>query len=251
MKEVKVVNRETLYSSKMIAMECGKKHFHVVRDITVTMRKLKNPNLGSSINLDSYVVLEEKYKSGKTTKQYWMNRKAVELITTGYDVVRRAKLLDKLEELYNENKKLKEGLSILAFATPRAITSRELLLTDLFKAHNGHYWWQSALSKRRSSLTITGQLTVFLQLLGVKKIDLMETNEMNKDGDVIKRKSFDRLDVFNKVQRALPKMFVMEEGVQEIFDRVLGQFSYELEISNLINSTGDLEPVVEALKPKV
>ena len=80
MNQVKIIGGETLYSSKVIELETGKKHSKILRDIRNALKELRNPDLDSTIISSSFIFEFEKV--GLNTKQVWMNRRAIELITT-------------------------------------------------------------------------------------------------------------------------------------------------------------------------
>lgn len=89
-------NTTQIISSKEIAKATGKRHAHVIRDIKDMCESIKDdPILVHDLNVG---ILEEKDNRGYTS-EFFLNRFLAELLATGYDAIRRAKVLKRLIEL--------------------------------------------------------------------------------------------------------------------------------------------------------
>lgn len=88
--------KEVTMTSREIAELVGKQHNHVIRDIREMVDALKDdPNLVHQLNQG----LTE-HKDGRDyTSHFDLNRFAAELLVTGYDVARRARVINRLQEL--------------------------------------------------------------------------------------------------------------------------------------------------------
>ena len=90
-----ISNNQTM-SSLEIAKLTGKRHTHVIRDIREMCESIKDdPDLVHDLNNG---VIEIQDKRGYTA-EFLLNRFFAELLATGYDALRRAKVIKRLIEL--------------------------------------------------------------------------------------------------------------------------------------------------------
>lgn len=83
-------------SSREIAELLGKRHAHVMRDIRIMLEQLSdNPDSGYQQNQ----VLTDICPQTKRIACYHLPRRECEILVTGYDVVRRTKVIDRWLEL--------------------------------------------------------------------------------------------------------------------------------------------------------
>lgn len=86
-------------SSREIAELTGKNHSHVKRDIENMLQQLNYPDLeGSNITETTYI------HRGNNYKEYNLPRRECEILVTGYDVVRRAAVIDRWMALEQERR---------------------------------------------------------------------------------------------------------------------------------------------------
>lgn len=83
--------------STEIAALTGKKHFNVLRDIEVIIEQLNN-SLNSNLSL-GFKSSTYKDSTGKSNKCYELDYEATMIVMTGYDVVSRAKVIKRWQEL--------------------------------------------------------------------------------------------------------------------------------------------------------
>lgn len=74
-------------TSNMIAELTGKRHDHVLRDVTTIVEEIGYPTLGSDISETTYL------SRGKGYKNYTLSKDGLMLIITGYSAVHRMKLI--------------------------------------------------------------------------------------------------------------------------------------------------------------
>ncbi len=145
---------EKTMSSLEISKLIGKKHSHVMRDVRRMIENIKNslkPDMDSvdkseynrssrkqykflsdstiKVFMDwatndsatKYKIYETSYKdgSGKSNNMYVLNKKASYLLASGYDVVLRASIIDRWEELENKQQQV---------ALPKRTARQELRL---------------------------------------------------------------------------------------------------------------------------
>ena len=108
-------------SSVQIAELTGKLHKHVMRDIRNMADNLSQTNEPKSgpVNYSSYVIKEDTYKDskGELRAMFSLNKKACFLLASGYDVLLRAKIIDRWEEL--ETEKMMQDLPSYQISSPR------------------------------------------------------------------------------------------------------------------------------------
>lgn len=97
--DLTIIKNELTMSSREIAELCGKEHAHVMRDI----RDISDELGGSIFGLAEYTD-----KQGKKRDMYLLNKKNTLLLVSGYSVILRQKIIDRLEEL--EEQQLKPAL---------------------------------------------------------------------------------------------------------------------------------------------
>lgn len=104
MKEL-AVQVKTMLSTE-IAVLAEKNHQHVMRDIRVIIDQLQkdSPNLDSGFKSSTYLA-----GNGKQEKCYELDYEATMIVLTGYDVVARAKVIKRWQEL--ESASQKPGIS--------------------------------------------------------------------------------------------------------------------------------------------
>ena len=110
-----IITQEQSMTSVQIAEATGKQHSNVMRDIRNMAEKIFNQFKSESVKkskIDNggYSIEESSYTDakGQSRSTYVLNGKAVLLLASGYNVVLRAKIIDKLEEL-NAQVKLQEA----------------------------------------------------------------------------------------------------------------------------------------------
>jgi phage regulator Rha-like protein len=93
---MKVVTNPKLMLSTEIAALMGKNHQHVMRDIRVIVEQLQkdSPNLDCDFKSSTYLA-----GNGKQEKCYELDYQATMIVLTGYDVVARAKVIKRWQEL--------------------------------------------------------------------------------------------------------------------------------------------------------
>ncbi|MFI3123242.1 MAG: phage regulatory protein/antirepressor Ant [Methylococcales bacterium] len=85
---------KTMLSTEIAALT-KKRHDHVMRDIRTIIENLKDsPDLGSD-----FILTEYKADNGKNEPCYQLNYKATMIVLTGYDVMARAKVIERWQEL--------------------------------------------------------------------------------------------------------------------------------------------------------
>ena len=106
-------------SSHQIAELTGKLHQHVMRDIRNLISSLSAQSTSGSGNYSSYVIEEGTYKdaNGNDRACYNLNKKACFLLASGYNVLLRAKIIDRWEEL--ETEKMMQDLPSYQISSPR------------------------------------------------------------------------------------------------------------------------------------
>ncbi|MGB4499425.1 MAG: Rha family transcriptional regulator [Methylococcaceae bacterium] len=90
-----MTNPKVMLSTEIAALT-GKQHLHVMRDIRVIVEQLQkdNPNLDSGFKSSTYLA-----GNGKNERCYELNYEATMIVMTGYDVVARAKVIKRWQEL--------------------------------------------------------------------------------------------------------------------------------------------------------
>jgi phage regulator Rha-like protein len=100
-----ILSQNQTMSSKDIATASGKRHSDVIRDIRVMIDSIKdNAELRHDINQGLNEIKDER----GYTKEFILDRFCLEVIVTGYDIERRAKILKRF--MYLENKELNKQL---------------------------------------------------------------------------------------------------------------------------------------------
>ena len=103
-KQAKTITPKIDHLSTEIAALCEKRHDHVIRDIEVIIKQLENsPNLGSGFKSSTYLA-----GNGKQEKCYELDYEATMIVLTGYDVVARAKVIKRWQELEKSAPKLEQ-----------------------------------------------------------------------------------------------------------------------------------------------
>ena len=99
-------------SSREIAELTGKRHDNVVRDIREVEKSLKSADneviesmLGGKLNFE---VAKYKDAQNKNRDEYQLTKKQTLLVVSGYNVVLRAKIINRWEELEEENSRLRD-----------------------------------------------------------------------------------------------------------------------------------------------
>ena len=93
---ISIISNNQTMSSLEIAKLTGKRHTHVIRDIREMCESIKDdPDLVHDLNNG---VIEIQDKRGYTA-EFLLNRFFAELLATGYDALRRAKVIKRLIEL--------------------------------------------------------------------------------------------------------------------------------------------------------
>lgn len=93
-------------SSLQIAEATGKQHSNVMRDIRNLIDNLSAQFKSESGDYSSYVIKESSYKdaNGNDRACFELNKKACFLLESGYNVLLRAKIIDRWEELETEKR---------------------------------------------------------------------------------------------------------------------------------------------------
>lgn len=92
---INALNNQTM-SSREIAKLTDKRHDHIIRDIREKIEPLiDSPTLGDDIKQGLIMVLDNR----GYTKEYQLNKFVSEILVTGYDVERRAKVIKRFMEL--------------------------------------------------------------------------------------------------------------------------------------------------------
>ena len=116
-----LIKIQNTMSSVQIAELTGKQHAHVMRDIRNMIDNLQQSNQSTSgcVNYSSYVIKEDSYKDAKGEQRtmFSLNKKACLLLASGYNVLLRAKIIDRWEEL--ENEKMMRDLPSYQISSPR------------------------------------------------------------------------------------------------------------------------------------
>jgi phage regulator Rha-like protein len=88
-------------TSVEIAKFTGKEHFHVMRDIDAFVESFGHPNLDDLIKQGLTIEEREEFNSAanRNTRVFYLNKKAALLITSGYDVQLRLRIINRWEEL--------------------------------------------------------------------------------------------------------------------------------------------------------
>lgn len=112
------LNTQEIMTSLQIAEVTGKEHKSVLRDIRNLIEGLSNNNeIGGYTFVPTYYLDSQ----GKKQPMYELNKKECLLLASGYDIVLRAKIINRLEELEKQNQ-----TQIQTFKVPT--TFREALL---------------------------------------------------------------------------------------------------------------------------
>lgn len=168
MNEIITIAQSQTMSSLQIAELTGKQHAHVMRDVRKMVETINKANQSTSglvgtdyhrgdrtqykflsertqnaildfafgKNASQYQIIEASYidAKGETRSMYNLNKKACLLLASGYDVVLRAKIIDRWEELETANAKqyqvptsFREAL-LLAAAQQEQIEEQQKLL---------------------------------------------------------------------------------------------------------------------------
>lgn len=114
-----LIKIQNTMSSHQIAELTGKLHQHVMRDIRNLISGLSAQSTSGSGNYSSYVIEEDTYKdaNGNDRACYNLNKKACLLLASGYNVLLRAKIIDRWEEL--ETEKRMQDLPSYQISSPR------------------------------------------------------------------------------------------------------------------------------------
>lgn len=114
-----LIKIQNTMSSHQIAELTGKLHQHVMRDIRNLISSLSAQSTSGSGNYSSYVIEEDTYKdaNGNDRACYNLNKKACFLLASGYNVLLRAKIIDRWEEL--ETEKMMQDLPSYQISSPR------------------------------------------------------------------------------------------------------------------------------------
>lgn len=117
-----------LMSSREIADITGKRHDHVMRDIEVTIKKiLAVPEMGFAYKTSTYMVSGQLRKY----KEYLLPRRECEIVILGYDIVRRAAVIDRWFELETKQQQVALPTTYLAALEKLVEAEKEkLVLTD-------------------------------------------------------------------------------------------------------------------------
>ena len=105
-----IIKQENGMTSLQIAEVTGKMHKHVLRDIKVI---LKNGASETNFGLTSY-----KDKQGKEQPMFTLTPKGCLILASGYDVVLREKIIDKLEEYQQKEKEQVVSVLLPDFSNP-------------------------------------------------------------------------------------------------------------------------------------
>jgi phage regulator Rha-like protein len=99
-------NEQTM-SSKEIAEYTNKRHDNVMRDIDSFVQSFGSSDLRDLINHGLMIEAKEELNvaANRKTRIYYLNKKAALLVTSGYDVHLRLKIINRWEELENQAKK--------------------------------------------------------------------------------------------------------------------------------------------------
>ena len=124
---------QTMTSLEIVQLT-NKRHDHIVRDIRNIIKELKmSPDLGSQ----NYQYAPSAYidSRGKSQPMFVMNREAVLLLTSGYSILQRAKLINRLKEL--EEQPLRQLLN-------------QLTLQGRMITNNGSQWGKSGVEQKKA-----------------------------------------------------------------------------------------------------
>lgn len=101
--ENKIIKIQDMMTSKEIAELTGKRHANVIRDIDNILLQLSDNQVKLRIEFNSngYKIQPSFYQDplGRPRQMYNLNKKATLLLASGYDIVLRAKIIDRWEEL--------------------------------------------------------------------------------------------------------------------------------------------------------
>ena len=99
---VNLDNTRTMLSTE-IAVLTEKRHDHVIRDIESIIKQLEkdNPDLGSGFKSTTYLA-----NNGKNERCYELDYEATMIVLTGYNVVARAKVITRWQELERQEPKI-------------------------------------------------------------------------------------------------------------------------------------------------
>ena len=106
-------------SSLQIAEATNKPHKNVIRDIRNLLDGLEARLKSEPVDYSSYVIKESSYKDANGVNRvcYNLNKKACLLLASGYNVLLRAKIIDRWEEL--ETEKMMRDLPSYQISSPR------------------------------------------------------------------------------------------------------------------------------------
>lgn len=106
-------------SSLQIAEATNKPHKNVIRDIRNLLDGLEARLKSEPVDYSSYVIRESSYKDANGVNRvcYELNKKACLLLASGYNVLLRAKIIDRWEEL--ETEKMMQNLPSYQISSPR------------------------------------------------------------------------------------------------------------------------------------
>lgn len=108
MKELQILNQRETLTSLEIAELTNKEHNHVMRDIRNIVAELGDEIGTSTFGQSSYT-----NSQNKILPMYVLDKKASLILASGYNVLLRAKIIDRWEELENSNNLPKDYLSAL------------------------------------------------------------------------------------------------------------------------------------------
>ncbi|MDD5229150.1 MAG: antA/AntB antirepressor family protein [Methylococcales bacterium] len=91
-----IKNPNVMLSTEIAALT-GKRHSDVLRDIEVIIDKMQNSNLSSGFKSTIYAA-----NTGQSYKCYELDYEATMIVLTGYDVVARAKVIKRWQEIIEE-----------------------------------------------------------------------------------------------------------------------------------------------------
>ncbi|WP_422135210.1 Rha family transcriptional regulator [Endozoicomonas sp. ALD040] len=100
-------------SSREIAELVGKRHDNVIAAIEKMLDTLK---VGRLKFKSSYLTLQN-----KRAKEYLLPRRECEILVTGYDVVRRAAVIDRWMQLEKEKQQAQQAQQVIPTSTGNAV----------------------------------------------------------------------------------------------------------------------------------
>ena len=141
-------SKEQTMSSKEIAEYTNKEHFHVMRDIDSFVQSFGNPDLDDLTKHGLTIEAKEEFNvaANRNTRIYYLNKKAALLVTSGYDVHLRLKIINRWEELEAQIQKPLSSAEMIMLqaqwnleqekkllAVEKTVENQEIKLTDFNK----------------------------------------------------------------------------------------------------------------------